>query len=248
MKKSIKEIKPQTLQQPVVSAENTAVPSFRCSVCCKVFVSEEFLVAHFKRRHEVDTNPFQTETDRLQLEIKELKERLNSTEKYIQSDSNLKAEPKRVEVTPNNDAVIENVTYVDDLKEKFDHLKRYIEQELTVLRQEKHYQEKYEKWFEMLFQRLDSSKNELQGKQEVPNVAASSEKLICKESSTQTVGGKCVESETMTDEPMKVPSQENIVLKPIVAEIDVKKIQNDIRRDTEDHFEQIQGVLEKKVS
>ncbi|GJQ85625.1 hypothetical protein Trydic_g20175 [Trypoxylus dichotomus] len=246
LKKKVKELKESV--QPQITPENLIPTSYKCNVCCKMFVSEEFLVAHIKRRHEIDNNPFQTETDRLQLEIKELKERLNSTEKYIQSDSSTKFAQLKQEIIPNNDAVIGNTAPVDDLKDKFDHLKTYVEQELTTLRQEKHYQEKYEKWFELVFQRLDNSRNELQEKQEVLHVTVEEDKLVRKDSSTQTALGKSVESQTMTDKVKIAVPEETVIVKPEIPEIDIEKIENDIKLNTENHLDQIQGVLEQKLS
>ncbi|KAI4464698.1 zinc finger protein dzip1 [Holotrichia oblita] len=250
LKKQVQELK-QPVQQQLqhqqqIMPDNFLPATFKCNICCKMFVSEDFLLSHVKRRHEIDNNPFQTETDRLQLEIKELKERLNSTEKLIQSDSNTKILQQKIESIPNNDAVIEN-THVDDLKDKFDHLKVYVEKELTVLRQEKHYQEKYEKWFEMVFQRFDSARSDLQDKQEVTNMMGDGDKLIRTDSSTQTVTERGVESETMTDELENVVSNEKI-LKPVISDVDVQKIQDDIRTNTENHLGQIQGALEQKLS
>lgn len=249
LKKQVQELKQPVQQQhqQQIMPENFLPATFKCNICYKVFVSEDFLLSHVKRRHEIDNNPFQTETDRLQLEIKELKERLNSTEKFIQSDSNTKVAQQKVEVIPNNDAVMENI-HVDDLKDKFDNLKVYVEKELTVLRQEKHYQEKYEKWFEMVFQRFDNARGDLQDKQEVTNMVGDGDKLLRTDSSTQTVTEKGVESETMTDKVENVVSDEKI-LKPagVIGDVDVQKIQEDIRTNTESHLDQIQGALEQKV-
>lgn len=248
LKKKVKELKQSQIQSQ--SIENILPTSFKCNTCSKVFLSEDFLMAHIKRRHEVDTNPYQTETDRLQLEIKELKERLNSTEKYIQGDHNTKSVLLEIqENIPNNDQAVKNSVHMNDLKDKFDHLKQYVERELTVLRDEKYYQEKYEKWFNMVFQRLDNSRKELQDKEDSKtNIIADSYELIRKDSSTQTVAGKCVESETMTDEIPCTTSVERLESKSVKTEIDMQKIQSDIITNTESHLDQIQGVLEKKVS
>ncbi|KAJ8979526.1 hypothetical protein NQ317_017674 [Molorchus minor] len=52
--------------------------SFTCDKCSKVFSTEEYLLSHIKRRHNDENKSFKgADTDLLQSEIKELKERLN---------------------------------------------------------------------------------------------------------------------------------------------------------------------------
>lgn len=61
--------------------ENTT--TFKCNKCSKAFASENFLLMHNKRRHfNIDT---ECETEKINLEttVKELKQKLNQTEKLI---------------------------------------------------------------------------------------------------------------------------------------------------------------------
>lgn len=119
------------------------LPIFQCTECTKAFCAEEYLLAHVQRRHNpnndnVTPTPFQVEAHKLQLEIKELKERLNTTEKQIYSDI-----PK-----PANDHP------VADLQQKFELLKQHVEDELKLLQAQKYDQSKYERWFESLLDRF----------------------------------------------------------------------------------------------
>ncbi|XP_065164851.1 cilium assembly protein DZIP1L [Atheta coriaria] len=125
---------------------------FKCDECGKTFYSEEYLLAHQRRRHfVVHDNQMQTEADKLQLEIKELKQRLNSTERFIlnnenksdEKDKDEKISPKESEddkekelesVEPNNDDVKEN-----SIQFKFEQLKNHIETEINSLKDEDFY-------------------------------------------------------------------------------------------------------------
>ncbi|XP_044266106.1 zinc finger protein DZIP1 isoform X2 [Tribolium madens] len=116
--------------------------AFKCEQCNKVFSSEEFLNSHIKRRHSV---PIQDpETDKLQMEIKELKGRLNDAEKKIhkehhETDSNISRESE--------------FKKIEDLQQKFEDLRLQVQSELKILQTQHNFQEKYEKWFErMAFQ------------------------------------------------------------------------------------------------
>lgn len=61
----------------------------QCSHCDKTFLTAGYLEAHNMRRHPGMQlpNPSHSETERLQSEIKELKERLNNTERLLHKES-----------------------------------------------------------------------------------------------------------------------------------------------------------------
>ena len=64
----------------------------QCSHCGKTFLTAGYLEAHHLRRHPGITfaqlpNPLHSETERLQSEIKELKDRLNNTERLLHKES-----------------------------------------------------------------------------------------------------------------------------------------------------------------
>uniref|UniRef100_A0A1Y1LH74 C2H2-type domain-containing protein n=1 Tax=Photinus pyralis TaxID=7054 RepID=A0A1Y1LH74_PHOPY len=128
------------------------VPLFPCNQCSKAFSSEEYLVAHVQRRHEnvVKSTSFQLETDKLQLEIKALKERLNNTEKYIHSDDDRVTSIPKV-ATPEN-------SILSELQHKFELLKVHVDNELRILQTQKFDQDKYEQWFETFLNKLNSEK------------------------------------------------------------------------------------------
>ncbi|PSN33890.1 hypothetical protein C0J52_09559 [Blattella germanica] len=65
---------------------------YQCTHCGKKFMTAAFLEGHHGRRHpgimfSMPLDPVRSETERLQSEIKELKERLNSTERLLQKES-----------------------------------------------------------------------------------------------------------------------------------------------------------------
>ncbi|KAJ9591405.1 hypothetical protein L9F63_002011 [Diploptera punctata] len=68
-----------------------------CTYCGKKFLAASFLEAHHGRRHpdmpfSMPADTLRSETERLQLEIKELKERLNSAERLIHKESEQQSE------------------------------------------------------------------------------------------------------------------------------------------------------------
>ncbi|KAF5288013.1 hypothetical protein FQA39_LY15542 [Lamprigera yunnana] len=149
LKQQIKELQ-STLNCQIASVKS--VPIFQCKQCPKVFSAEEYLYAHIQRRHESLGNGtlFQVETDKLQSEIKALKERLNNTEKFIHyDDGNIKK---------NSQETIEN-TSLTELQHKFELLKIHVDNELRILQTQKFDQEKYEKWFETFLNKLDYHNN-----------------------------------------------------------------------------------------
>lgn len=111
-------------------------------------------MAHAQRRHTLDndkTTPFQSETHKLQLEIKELKERLNCTEKLICN------EQEQLNINKANSRSDYSVT---DLQYKFELLKQHVENELKLLQAQKYDQDKYEGWFKSLLAKFGHDRKE----------------------------------------------------------------------------------------
>lgn len=149
-----KKIRDFNSQHNVVQNE----PIFQCADCPKAFRTENYLVAHVQRRHTLDndkTTPFQSETHKLQLEIKELKERLNSTEKLICTNELPKQEHLNI-----NKANNRSDYSVADLQHKFELLKQHVENELKLLQAQKYDQDKYERWFESLLAKFGHDRKE----------------------------------------------------------------------------------------
>ncbi|XP_017786327.1 PREDICTED: zinc finger protein Dzip1 [Nicrophorus vespilloides] len=153
--------------------------TFKCDECPKVFYSEDYLNAHIKRRH--NNFDLQTESEKLQLEIKELKQRLNNTEKNVIQDT--KKNENLPEKEPNNDLVFRSE---EQMQEKFEQLKDYINKELGSLKDENFYSKIYQKCFGEMYEKLQSPKK-------VYVEQGAGDSIEIKESSTQT---NLVEEET----------------------------------------------------
>nr|CAI5830009.1 unnamed protein product [Callosobruchus analis] len=144
----IKELKlyVQDLENQLQSYKTTS--AFRCDKCLKAFLTEDYLNSHIKRRHnDSDKTPNKgdkiPETNQLQSEIKELKERLNTTEKM------LKAKIDLAEMKENKGKDPE----VQEIYNKFEHFKEQVENEISaLLKQKAFYEEKYNRLFEVVFQ------------------------------------------------------------------------------------------------
>lgn len=110
--------------------ENTT--TFKCNKCSKAFASENFLLMHNKRRHfNIDT---ECETEKINLEttVKELKQKLNQTEKLIKLEES--------KTTTNSN---ENHTKVSELHLKLESFQNYVEQEIQYLKSQNSLEEKY---------------------------------------------------------------------------------------------------------
>ncbi|VEN53596.1 unnamed protein product, partial [Callosobruchus maculatus] len=144
----IKELKSyvQDLENQIQRYKTTS--AFRCDKCMKAFITEDYLISHIKRRHnDPDKTPIKgektPETDQLQSEIKELKERLNATEKM------LKDKTDHAEMKENKGIGSE----VQEIYNKFEKFKEQVENEITaLLKQKTFYEEKYNRLFEVVFQ------------------------------------------------------------------------------------------------
>ncbi|XP_030757996.1 zinc finger protein DZIP1 [Sitophilus oryzae] len=72
-------------EQLKVLIKQQSILTFKCNICLKVFSAEEYLNSHMQRKHgNVNTKQSNFHTDKIDLEIKELKERLNTTEKLLE--------------------------------------------------------------------------------------------------------------------------------------------------------------------
>lgn len=131
--------------------------TFRCYDCKKTFQSTYYLKQHIERRHPnseqkvidddninndvINTTPvhslYKAETDRLQMEIKELKEKLNNTQRYDEFQ-NLENQ-----ATYNNDRKEQGDYYkhIENLHDQFQQLKTHIEGEIQVIKESKNEQE-----------------------------------------------------------------------------------------------------------
>ncbi|XP_066138153.1 cilium assembly protein DZIP1L [Euwallacea fornicatus] len=123
--------------------------TFKCPTCLKAFSSEEYLNAHIKRRH-IDAANNYSETDRLNTEIKELKERLNNTERLLQNKKEGNHEEKNEwEVNGDNN----NKSKLIEIVEKFEAFRNEVNSELQELRISKSfYDENYGKLFDKVMQ------------------------------------------------------------------------------------------------
>nr|CAH7737657.1 unnamed protein product [Callosobruchus chinensis] len=144
----IKELKSyiQVLENQLQSLKTTS--AFRCDKCVKAFLNEDYLNSHIKRRHndisKTPNNGDKTpETDQMQSEIKELKERLNATEKMLKD----KTDHADMKENKGNDQEVR------EIYNKFEKFKEQVENEIAaLLKQKAFYEEKYNRLFEVVFQ------------------------------------------------------------------------------------------------
>lgn len=228
-KRKVKDLKQILEHQHQLVVSN----AFRCEECPKMFATDEYLAAHIKRRH--DTNPnLQMETDKLQLEIKELKERLNCTEKFMQND------PEESAKSEDNRTKIEENPQVTELQFELEKLKAQVRNQVQVLEDQKFYHDKYEKWMEMVFQKFEMKQKEIVGKAE--NIISHFDK---RDSCTQTMEN--LSKETQCEEE-KVDKGNNVNQEEFESiKCDLYKTQKEIEMETNTRFEKLEAVLEEKV-
>lgn len=198
-----------------------------------MFSSEDFLLSHVKRRHE---NPplIQTEADKLQLEIKELKERLNSTEKYIQQDQPIAVQSKELR----NEEKEKSSQYTE-IHSEVDKLRIQLENQVKLMEEQKSHQEKYEKWMEMAFQKFENKQMEI------------IDKKLCHQ--TKTIGIQTTECRTIETQYEEMPASSLQSINSKVEELeqikaDFVKIQKEIEQEATNRFAKIEGFLEEKVA
>lgn len=237
LKSNLKELKSETnsLKRRIKDIECSPpaeVATFRCNECSKAFAAEEYLFAHVKRRHETSNTAYQEETNKLQLEIKELKERLNITERLVQQEQ---TNEKDVDVSK-----ALSYSKLEELQQKFEILRTHVENELKLLHTQKEFQEKYEKLFEVTisntraaFVEAESLKNKLQSN--------SSNNLEKKSSSTQT---DLDVEETIGDNRI---AQKHETEDAAEVQINVERLQRDLMTETQQQINKVEGVLEEMV-
>lgn len=206
----------------------------KCIHCYKLFATEEFLFAHIKRRHE---NPplMKTESDKLQLEIKELKERLNSTEKYIQGDH---TSIQTQIVSHDNNEQKQTHNYLE-IQTEVDYLRSQIANQSKLIDEQKFYQEKYEKWMEVALEKFEKKQMEI--------VEKKLKQFNRQDIWTQTSENRTTETQY---EVIGVPNenQTNKLEEELVALKNefITKIHDDLETDAKKRFERFEGVFEEK--
>lgn len=210
------------------------IATYKCDNCSKLFASEEFLLAHIKRRHETQpsmSTMYQEETNKLQLEIKQLKERLNSTEKMIHLD------PDNEKENAKERHMSEEYIKIYELQQKFESLKVHVENELKLLQTQKNFQEKYEKWFEEAICKPKPVDDEKRTEDHVPDR---------KSSATQTKEVRKATRERAVS-PCRFPDTISTE-KTQVVELDIGKVQEQLSAETQVQLNKVEGVIEEMVS
>ncbi|XP_019869788.2 cilium assembly protein DZIP1L isoform X3 [Aethina tumida] len=128
----------------------------KCPKCSKMFTSELYLNSHLKRRHNLcDDNSSQSEADKLQSEIKQLKERINNTEKLIQDKNAIE------EKSLQKDKEKQEEMKIKEIQENFDRFRNQVENELKILQMQKSfYEEKYGKLIDVVSDSIIQKQNE----------------------------------------------------------------------------------------
>ncbi|KAF5298488.1 hypothetical protein FQR65_LT01267 [Abscondita terminalis] len=227
-----------------------SIPVFQCGQCPKVFSTEEYLLAHTQRRHENVSygTSFQVETDKLQSEIKALKERLNNTEKFIHHEDE-KLSAKFISSSIKNNTV-EN-TLLTELQHKFEMLKMHVDNELRMLQTQKFDQGKYEKWFETFLSKLDCYTKEKCTKsvQSDMNVVVNNleECEVCLKKSTEKEKNSQQDHTTQTD--ASSPICENCQKRSsLTTTSSAEQIEDKVSVKAENTFEKLEEMLQKRVS
>lgn len=210
----------------LVEAQNLI--SFDCPHCNKIFSTPAYLEAHVNRRHinafidQTQPTNMERESDKLQLEIKELKERLNSSEKIVQAE-------------PSSDTVGNK----NDMHNKLELHRQHVESELEAIRVANAL--KYEQLSETMLQKLQDSQtqkpvSEVQSIRsiEIINKASNS----TNEGSTQTETNVRYVDSNMNTEAMVFETND----------VNVKHEIDGIKNITEQHLQEFTKVMEEKVS
>ncbi|KAG5897168.1 hypothetical protein JTB14_022531 [Gonioctena quinquepunctata] len=151
LKQEVKQLKLYTEELEMhlsVLTKNTLTATFRCEKCPKVFSSEEYLNSHLKRRHneEDKVNP-NNDAEKLHLEIKELKERLNNTEKLIQKEND------EVESDKLRDDELGASKLINEIQKNFERFREQVENKIESLQSDKNfYDDKYDKLFNVVLE------------------------------------------------------------------------------------------------
>lgn len=224
------------------TSQSMNVVTYKCDQCSKSFATEEFLLAHVRRRHDTQQNMsalYQEETNKIQMEIKALKERLNSTEKIIHFDTGNEEQNAKIR------QMSEEYLKMYELQQKFEALKAYVETELKVLQTQNNFQGNYEKWFQDVFSKTnkiqDETKTEPVAKEKQNSSAQTDE--ISKDTKEAAVSPcKFMETQTSTKQIEKVEQKVSI------SEIDIEKVQKQISVETQLQIGKVEDALEEMVS
>ncbi|CAG9858451.1 unnamed protein product [Phyllotreta striolata] len=193
LKEEIKELKIQKELESHISSSssrNTPLTTLKCAICSKIVSSEDHLTSHINKRHNGGLhNKFgvNSEAEKLQSEIKELKERLNNTEKFIQEkptekEIDIYQSPLRVVHKDNDDRTTKLVGEIQDSFEKF---RRQVEDKMSNLQTEKSFfTEKYDKLFEIVLQFKNKEQEPVKAEESTPKKSAIEQPKI--ENTTQT--------------------------------------------------------------
>lgn len=214
------------------------VTTFKCEKCHKAFSSEEYLNSHIKRRHSNENKTSTNiETDQLQSEIKQLKERLNIAEKLLQEKDD-KTQNMRLDETEN-----ENKLKVNEILEKFEDFKDKVENDFKMLQMEKNfYEEKYSRLFDVV---LESNKRENVNIESLPQQSVSKEVESQEKNPVEDIINK-IETTTQTE-------QEDVHVKNLQIETVHDKNVFDFK-DKDDYSDSarrrnnIQDTIEQKIN
>lgn len=218
--------------------KHNLIGAFKCDKCSKVFSTEDYLNAHIRRRHsEEDSQMNDSETDKLQSEIKQLKERLNSAEKMLQEKAVVESEnPQK---NGNDDIVAE-------IQEKFNSFKEQVENEIANLQLEKtFYEEKYGKMFDLVVQ---SKNNRFENNGDKSFMKNANEKI---ENSTQTLSisieNITVENCTQTEQTKKNMQMETVQNVSIPDQDNISDTQEYINDRIEEKINDFGETIDSKV-
>ncbi|CAH2013409.1 unnamed protein product [Acanthoscelides obtectus] len=249
-KEELREMKSyiQELEAHLMQIQKHAVTAtFKCDKCLKVFLSENYLNSHIKRRHSDDSKMSVNadkpcETDQLQSEIKELKERLNATEKILKDKS---AQVEMKENQQKNDEVRE-------IYAKFEKFKEQVENEISTLQTEKKfYEDKYNRLFDLVMQ-TKNSESQMSLSQKKPDVSHASSESDVKRKNLQIV--------TFKDNALDSDKSKADVPKPKKLDVvtvqesycgrkeDSKFEKKDVEIDNESVVEEVDDKIERKIS
>lgn len=252
MRSAIQDLKSETnrLRKKLKELECASVPeivTFRCEHCGKAFATDDYLQSHIKRRHEITNNnnnsAYQEETNRLQLEIKELKERLNTTEKLITHHE--PTNEKDVDTTKET-----NWSKLEELQQKFDILKTHVENELKLLHTQKEFHEKYEKLFEATINKTRAAFTEAEGLRGRLDNRGEGDLLLRKNSATQTyvqVQEVAVEATCDAFERGNKINKELPIEKKSDLNVDFEKMQQEFVAETQQQINKVEGAIGEMV-
>lgn len=284
LKKRVKDLK-LTLhyQHQFQQNINDQISIFQCSECSKTFINDKYLSAHLKRRHNIDqkvdkenleseentvhTTPehekYKMETDRLQSEIKVLKEKLNNTERYFNSDNgNLSPEHGTVKIR--RSSITNNERYdIKDLQKQFETLKDMVQTELNMLKTQKVVEKSQETLLQKVFDKLESNgqsnyerRNSYVQTDEVDSESVKSKSLVMKQKTLKfeddNVKSRPVQKDKREqssfieiDSPMEVENQ--VVSEKVDIQQVQEKVEKKLEEKTKKEIEELGEQLSKKV-